>query len=84
MAKQDDPRAKKEYWRGRDADGEPVNLGRNYKDYRKAEKLRKQVITGNCPHPWVMVTERCQSCGKIHVWISEKKGGKLKLCRLIG
>lgn len=70
--KHDDPRKKKEYWRGLDFDGEKLNIGRNYKDLRKAEKLRKQILQGDCPHPWVMITERCQSCGKVHVYISKK------------
>jgi hypothetical protein len=51
-----------------DFDGSHLAVGTQYRGYKGEEKLRRMRITGVCKHPAVMITIRCQICGRVHVY----------------
>lgn len=53
-----------------DFDGALINPGRNYRTYKALDKLKKEIrMGGECPHPAVMLTARCQCCQHVSVFL---------------
>lgn len=50
-----------------DFDGEKLSPGKNYKDYKRARKLKKKLFKNPCKHNKVMRTLRCTGCHQVHV-----------------
>lgn len=65
-----------------DFDGSKLCVGKQYKSYKAQEKLFSDARKGNCPHPAVMLTVRCQLCGLNEVHIVHEypvEGGTIQL-----
>lgn len=50
-----------------DYDGQKLNAGKNYKDYKREKKAKKKAFINPCKHAKVMRTERCTCCHVVAV-----------------
>ena len=50
-----------------DFDGEIINQGKNYRDYKREAKLKKKTKKNPCKHRKVMKTLRCTCCHEVKV-----------------
>ena len=52
-----------------DFDGEKLNPGKNYKDYKREDRAKKKAFKNPCKHRRVAVTMRCASgCHEVKVY----------------
>lgn len=50
-----------------DFDGEDLNPGKNFKDYKREAKAKKKAFKNPCKHGKVMRTLRCTGCHEVAV-----------------
>lgn len=48
-------------------DGEKINQGKNYKDYRREHNQKLKKWVNPCKHKKVMLTQRCDCCNEVRV-----------------
>lgn len=67
-----------------DFDGSTLTVPLKYKTIRAQAKLREEIKRGECPHPAVAITVRCQGCGRLHIYVANEWpiGAILGVCRI--
>lgn len=67
-----------------DFDGSILTVPVKYRTIRAQAELREEIKRGECPHPAVAITVRCQGCGRLHIYIANTwpEGAILGECRI--